>query len=85
MRAVEWTDLLYLFAVRSLRDELTPKTRQEFYHALKRSPLDRLRKVRFGRISVAMDDFKAEVESRAGELATLSDKVEFRKPARTFF
>jgi hypothetical protein len=25
VRAVEWVDLLYLFAMRSLRDELTPR------------------------------------------------------------
>lgn len=80
VRAVEWADLLYLFAVRSLRDELTPKARNEFYHALKRLPADhRTREVRFGRFCVAIDDFKAEVEARAGELAALADKVEFRK------
>ena len=41
VRAIEWADLLYLFAVRRLRDELTPKGRSEFYHALKRAPVDR--------------------------------------------
>ena len=37
VRAVEWRDLLYLFAARALRDELTPKARNEFYHALERA------------------------------------------------
>ena len=79
VRAVEWSDLLYLFAVRSLREELTPKARNEFYHALKQIPVEEAREVRFGRLSVAIGDLKAEVENRARELAELADKVEFRK------
>lgn len=79
VRAVEWSDLLYLFAVRSLRDELTPKARNEFYHALKSLPLDSTREVRFGRLSVAVDDLRAEVEARTRDLAELSKKIEFRK------
>jgi hypothetical protein len=79
VRAIAWDDLLYLSVVRTLRDELTPKARNEFYHALKRSPLDRTHEVRFGRLSVALDEFKAEIETRAQELAALADKVEFRK------
>jgi len=79
VRAVEWSDLLYLFAVRTLRDELTPKARNEFYHALKREPGEQTREVRFGRLSVAIDDLRAEVEDRARELVELAEKVEFRK------
>jgi uncharacterized protein (DUF433 family) len=79
VRAVEWTDVLYLFAVRTLRDELTPKARNEFYHALKRAPVERVHEVRFGRLSVAIDDLKAEVHARARELAELAEKVEFRQ------
>lgn len=79
VRAVELSDLLYLFAVRSLRDELTPKARNEFYHALKQVGVDQAREVRFGRLSVAIDDLRAEVENRARELAELAEKVEFRK------
>lgn len=79
VRAVEWSDLLYLFAIRALREELTPKARYEFYHALKRLPVDRTHEVRFGKLSVGIDEFKAEVEVRAKELAALSEKVEFRK------
>jgi len=78
VRAVGWTDLLYLFAVRILRDELTPKARHEFYRALKRAPIDQAREVRFGRLSVAIDDLKAEVEKRASELAELAENVAFR-------
>jgi hypothetical protein len=40
VRETAWEDLLYLFAVRALREELTPKARIEFYHALKRAPVD---------------------------------------------
>jgi uncharacterized protein (DUF433 family) len=79
VRAVEWTDVLYLFAIRTLRDELTPKARNEFYHALKSAPVERAHEVRFGRLSVAIDDLKAEVQSRARELAELAEKVEFRQ------
>ena len=84
IRAVDWADLLYLFAIRSLRDELTPKARNEFYHALKRSPVDRTHEVRFGRLCVSIDDFKIEVEARAKELASLADKVEFRTDGEVF-
>lgn len=79
VRAVEWADLIYLFAVRSLRDELTRKARNDFYHALKSSPAGQSREVRFGRLCVSIDDFQVEVEARAKELAALADKIEFRK------
>jgi uncharacterized protein (DUF433 family) len=79
VREIAWRDLLYLFAVRTLREELTPKARAEFYHALKLTPVDRVREVRFGRLTVAIDDLKAEVEKRARELAQLAKKVEFRE------
>jgi uncharacterized protein (DUF433 family) len=79
VRAIEWADVLYLFAVRTLRDELTPKARNEFYHALKRVPVERAHEVRFGRLSVSIDDLKAEVHKRARELAKLAKKVEFRQ------
>lgn len=78
VRAIEWSDLFYLYAVRSLRDELTPKGRNEFYHALKGVQVERTREVRFGRLSVMIDDLKAEVEERSRELVELAEKVEFR-------
>jgi uncharacterized protein (DUF433 family) len=78
VRAVEWADVLYLFAVRALRDELTPKGRNEFYHALKRVPVERTHEVRFGRLSIGIDDLKAEVHRRVRELAQLAEKIEFR-------
>ncbi|MGN7126775.1 DUF433 domain-containing protein [Methylorubrum thiocyanatum] len=78
IRAVEWADLVYLFAVRALRDELTPKARNEFYHALQQAPVDEAREVRFGHLSIAIGDFKAELQRRTRELAELAEKIEFR-------
>ncbi len=78
VRTIGWSDLFYLFAVRSLRDELTPKARAEFYEALQRDPLERGREVRFGRIRVAVADLIDEVEKRMTKLTELADKVEFR-------
>jgi uncharacterized protein (DUF433 family) len=79
VRAVEWIDVLYLLAVRALRDELTPKARNEFYHALKGVPVERANEVRLGRLCIAIDDLKAEMHKRASELAELAEKVEFRQ------
>jgi uncharacterized protein (DUF433 family) len=79
VREIAWADLLYLYAVRALREELTPKARLEFYRALRSAPVDRVHEVRFGRLSVAIDDLKAEVEERARELVQLGKKVEFRE------
>lgn len=78
VRAVEWADLLYLFVVRTLRDELTPKARIEFYHALKQAAVDDAREIRFGRLSVAIDDLRTEASERAHQLADLAGSVEFR-------
>lgn len=78
VRTIEWSDLFYLYAVRVLRDELTPKSRNEFYHALKSIQVGRAREVKFGRLSVAIEDLRTEVEARSRELAELSAKVEFR-------
>jgi uncharacterized protein (DUF433 family) len=78
VRAIEWPDLFYLFAVRTLREEFTPKARVEFYEAIRRHPLERGREVRFGRICVAVADLVEEIERRTGKLSELHDKVEFR-------
>src|SRR5712691_10277228 len=85
VRAVEWADVLYLFAVRTLRDDLTLKARTEFYHALKRVPVERAHEVRFGQLSVAIDDLKAEVHKRTRVLAELAEKVEFREDGEPLF
>ena len=78
VRAIEWRDLFYLYAVRVLRDELTPKGRSEFYKALKDMQVERAQEVTFGRLSVAIDDLRAEVEARSRELVELAGKVDFR-------
>ena len=79
VRAVELLDVLYLFAVRTLREELTPKARNEFYQALKRATVESTHEIRFGRLSADIGDLKAEVQKRAQDLAGLAEQVEFRK------
>ncbi len=78
VRAIEWRDLFYLYAVRVLRDELTPKSRSEFYDALQQTPIDHPDEVRFGRFRVSVRDLVQEVERRTADLAALAAKVEFR-------
>lgn len=78
VRAIEWRDLFYLYAVRALRDELTPKARTEFYEALQQAPIEQRGEVRFGRFRVSVTDLVAEVERRTGDLSALAERVEFR-------
>lgn len=78
VRAIEWRDLFYLYAVRALRDELTPKARTEFYEALQQAPIERGDEVRFGRFRISVSDLVKEVERRTTDLTALADKVEFR-------
>lgn len=78
VRAIEWRDLFYLYAVRALRDELTPKARTEFYEALQQAPIERGEEVRFGRFRISVSDLVKEVERRTTDLTALADKVEFR-------
>jgi uncharacterized protein (DUF433 family) len=78
VRAIGRSDVLYLIAIRALKDELTPKARNEFYRALKRAS-GKAREVRFGQLCVNLDVFKDQVERRTRELNRLQDKVEFRK------
>jgi uncharacterized protein (DUF433 family) len=70
-------DLLYLYAVRALRDELTPKALVEFYEALQRKSGDPCEDVRFGRFRISVGDLIEEVRRRIAELAELADSVEF--------
>ncbi|HJU16182.1 MAG TPA: DUF433 domain-containing protein [Stellaceae bacterium] len=78
VRAIGWPDLFYLFAVRTLREELTPKARAEFYRALQRDPVKRGGEVRFGRYRIAVTDLIEEVERRTAKLAELIDKIALR-------
>jgi uncharacterized protein (DUF433 family) len=77
IRAIDPSDLFYLYAVRTLREELTPKARGEFYAALKRQWHTRENEVQFGRFRVAISDLREEVEQRTQCLSELSDKIEF--------
>lgn len=85
VRTIGWFDLIYLYASRVLRDELTPKGRREFYEALKRDRRTEPQEIRFGRISVSIGDLEAEVEERARELAQLAEKVDFRADGEPLF
>jgi uncharacterized protein (DUF433 family) len=78
VRAIGWRDLFYLYAVRVLREELTPKARTEFYKALRRTRVERGREVNFGRLRIKVADLVKQVERRTAKLAELVDKVEFR-------
>lgn len=79
VRAIGWSDVLYLYAARALRHELTTKARNEFYDALKRVPVEQVHEVHFGRLIVPIDDLKAEIQKRTRALAELAEKVEFRQ------
>jgi uncharacterized protein (DUF433 family) len=78
VRAIGWMDLFYLFAVRNLRSELTPKARLKLYEALQHTPVEQVREVRFGRLSVVLTDLVEEIERRTRRLSELAEKVEFR-------
>jgi uncharacterized protein (DUF433 family) len=78
VRAIEWRDLFYLYAVRALRDDLTPKARTEFYEALRQAPIELRDEVRFGRFRISVGDWVEEVERRTTDLAALANKVEFQ-------
>jgi uncharacterized protein (DUF433 family) len=78
VRTVGWSDLFYLFAVRSLRDELTPMARTAFYEALQHGPVERGQEVRFGHIRIAVADLVDEIERRTTNLSELAGKVAFR-------
>lgn len=78
VRAIGWSDLFYLYAVRALREELTPKARSEFYEALQQTPVEKGDEVRFGRFRISVTDLIEEVDQRTTNLAELANKVEFR-------
>jgi uncharacterized protein (DUF433 family) len=75
VRVIDWIDLLYLVAVRGLRDDLTPKAREEFYRALRRDGPGCGDEVRFGRFRVAVADLIDDLRRRTAELADLKDKI----------
>ena len=75
VRVIVWADLLYLFAVRTLREYLTPRGREEFCDALRRTQPGDGDEVRFGRFRVAVADLSDEIKQRTVELTELRDKV----------
>jgi uncharacterized protein (DUF433 family) len=77
VRMIGRSDLFYLYAMRSLRDELTPRGRLAFYEALQRDPGAPSAEVRVGRLKVAVADLIDEVDKRTAELDGLLGKLEF--------
>jgi uncharacterized protein (DUF433 family) len=75
VRVISWADLFYLFAVRVLGDDLTPKARVDLYDALQRAQPWFGNEVRFGRFRVAVADLVDEVKKRVSELKQLQNKV----------
>jgi uncharacterized protein (DUF433 family) len=78
VRAIGWMDLFYLFAIRNLREELTPKALLELYEALQHKSVEHVREVRFGRLRVVLTDLVEEIEKRTRRLSELAEEVEFR-------
>ena len=77
VRVIDWSGLLYLYAAKELREELTPKARNEFYAALQASLTAHVDEVRVGYIRIAISDFLPKVEDRTAALATLARGIEF--------
>jgi uncharacterized protein (DUF433 family) len=75
VRVISWADLFYLFAVRTLGEDLTTKARADLYDALQRAPAAGADEVRFGRFRIAVADLVDEVNKRIAELAELQNKV----------
>lgn len=75
VRMIAWVDLFYLFAVRALGDDLTPKARVDLYEAVQRARPSCGDEVRFGRFRIAVADLVDEVKKRVSELADLQNRV----------
>jgi hypothetical protein len=75
VRVIAWVDLFYLFAVRALGEDLTPKARTDLYEALQRAQSACADEVRFGRFRIVVADLVDEVKKRVSELADLHDRV----------
>jgi len=75
VRVISWVDLFYLFAVRVLGEDLTPKARTELHEALQRAHPSCGDEVRFGRFRIAVADLVDEVKKRVSGLAELQNRV----------
>ncbi len=74
VRMLERVDVIYLYAASLLKEELTPTSRQELYHAMKRKLS---RHVGFGRIRIDIADAVDVVDQRLARLAELKGRVDF--------
>ena len=75
VRVISWADLFYLFAVRVLGEDLTPKARVDLYEAVQRAQPWCGDELRFGRFRIAVADLVDEVKKRVSELDELQNKV----------
>lgn len=75
VRVISWSDLFYLFAVRVLGEDLTPKARVDLYEAVQRARPWCGDEVRFGRFRIVVADLVDEVKKRVSELDELQNKV----------
>jgi uncharacterized protein (DUF433 family) len=76
IRTIDRRDLVFLYAIGKLKNELTPKARAEFYHALKHARPELGKSVDFGRFHIDIGDFVDEVDKRVARLKDLGDQVE---------
>ncbi len=75
VRVLDRADVVYLYAARLLKDELTPRTRGELYAAMKHKLT---RRVAFGRFKIDIADALDAVDQRLARLADLKNAVSFR-------
>lgn len=76
VRLLDRADVVYLYAARLLKDELTPRIRTELYHAMKHKLTSQ---VAFGRFRIDITDALAAVDGRLERLAQLKDSVDFQE------
>jgi uncharacterized protein (DUF433 family) len=77
VRIISWADLFYLFAVRVLGEDLTPKARAELYDAVQRAQPSCGDEVRFGRFRIVVADLIDEVKKRIADLNELQNKFAY--------
>ncbi|OAX86290.1 hypothetical protein A7D16_19895 [Xanthomonas nasturtii] len=75
MRFVKREDLLYLFANKSLQEELTAKARRDLYKALQKVNVERVDSVRLGSLSIHIQSLRAEMDKRQHALEALHKDV----------
>lgn len=79
-RAIKWSDLVFLYLAKELRNDLTPKARTDFYTAFRKiESVDKTSEIAFGHFRIDVSDMIDAVEKKAAELGKLSESVSFRE------